>query len=218
MITDFLQFVKSIRIGDAIGIEYGYQKHSKVFEALGKNKYVDIFYSQQERLYRDMVYSRLQELRLNRVVCRVHGSKGKRCVAHDEFLEHGNKICSNFPMPGTALGFAFQSQYVGISLQCRQFSDLWYTTMWKGDVSRDYNNCIQPGMTPERQLLYELFRLTKTHRILATRLMFSKDWGKKLKSMTTVALKRSKIESTINEALRYGIDALLVDPLLVYIT
>ena len=39
--------------------------------------------------------------------------------------------------------------------------------------------------------------------------MFSKDWGKILKSMTTVALKRSKIESTINETLRTSADDFL---------
>ena len=96
MAGDFLKFVEGYRLGDAIAIEYGYAKHSPVWEALGQNKYVEIFYGQQETLYRDNTYSRLMEVRINRCVRRYAGSTGRRCVAQDEFLEHGNRIFQNF--------------------------------------------------------------------------------------------------------------------------
>ena len=82
----------AFRLGDAIAIEYGYKKHSPVWEFLGQHKYVEIFYSQQETLYQDTVFSVLQEIRMNRVVWRYHANSGKRIVAHDEFLEHGNRF------------------------------------------------------------------------------------------------------------------------------
>ena len=76
-------------------------------------------------------------------------------------------------------------------------------------MSGDYNECIQPRMTPERQLLYEIFRLAKAHRILPTREKFSKDWGKKMKPNITVALKRTRLESAINDTVRTSADDIL---------
>ena len=96
---DFLEFVTAYRVGDAISIEYGYDKHSPVFNILGQNKYVDIDFGQKEELYRDFPFSRLQEVRINRVVRRYNGATGKRCSGQDEFLEHGNRNFSEFPMP-----------------------------------------------------------------------------------------------------------------------
>ena len=68
MAGDFLNFVEAYRVGDSISIEYGYGKHSPVWQALGQKKYVEIFYGQQETLYRDNPYSRLMEVRINRCV------------------------------------------------------------------------------------------------------------------------------------------------------
>ena len=106
MSFDFLEFVNAYRIGDAITIKYGYQKHLPVFLALGKNTYVGITYSQQEKCYRDNPYSMLQDLRINRFVWQYHPGTGKRCVAQDEFLEHGNKFYAEFPMPCSLEAFA----------------------------------------------------------------------------------------------------------------
>ena len=96
MSHDLFEFIEAYRIGDSITVEYGYQKQAPVWLVLGQHKYVDIFYSQQEVLYRDNPYSRLQELRINRFVRRYHSDTGKRCVCHDEFLEHGNRFFSEF--------------------------------------------------------------------------------------------------------------------------
>ena len=71
-------------------IEVGYQQHAPRAEALGQNKYVEVWLGQQDSLYRDHPYSRLQECCMNRVVRRYDAATGKRCVGHDEFMEHGN--------------------------------------------------------------------------------------------------------------------------------
>ncbi len=42
MAYNLLKFVNAFRIGDAIIIKHGYEKHSPVFEILGQNKYVEI--------------------------------------------------------------------------------------------------------------------------------------------------------------------------------
>ena len=94
MSYDFLRFVDGYRMGDSIAIEVGYNKQVPVWQALGQNKYVDITHSQNETLYWDSTYSILQEIRGTRTVRRYHGKTGKRRVAHDEFLEHGNRFFS----------------------------------------------------------------------------------------------------------------------------
>ena len=95
MSFNFIEFETAYRVGDSIALEAGYQKHAPIWVVLGQSKYEEIFYSQQECLYRDYPYSRLQELRINRVVRRYAGILGKRCVAHDEFLENGNHFFLN---------------------------------------------------------------------------------------------------------------------------
>ena len=124
MSYDFLEFVQAYRIGDAVSIEFGYQTHVSVWQAIGQLKHVEIFYGQQESLYRDIFFYRLQEIRINCVVRQYHTSTGKRCVVHDEFLEHGNCFFSNFPVPESLTSFAFQSNYVGIGLMCKRHTDL----------------------------------------------------------------------------------------------
>ena len=73
-----------------MAIEYGYSKHSTVWKALGQNKFVKILRSQQETLYQNFTISMLQELKVNRIVRRYCGATDNHCVAHDDFLEHGN--------------------------------------------------------------------------------------------------------------------------------
>ena len=163
---NLLDFIDAYRIGDAIAIEYRYQKHSTVWKALNQSKYVEIFLGQQETLYQYHPYSQLMELRLSRVVWRYHGSTGKRCVAQDEFLEleHGNRFFSEFPMPKSLIGFADQSLYIGVELMCKQFATQWYTTSFKPDDSTlDYTSRVKLSTTPERKLVYEVFSLLGTY-------------------------------------------------------
>ena len=131
MAHDFLEFVNAYRLRDAIAIEIGYQHHAPRAQELGQKKYVEIWMRQQEVLYLNNQYSRLQEWRMNRVVRRYDRATGERCVAHDEFLEHGNGFFSKFPMPRSLVGFIEQSVYVGFGLWCRAYTDRWYTTAWK---------------------------------------------------------------------------------------
>ena len=115
---------------------------SPVWMALGQHKYVNIWYGQQETLYRNYPFSKLQEVRINRVMRRC---ARKNCVAHDEFLEHGNRFFSEFLMPRSLEGFVSQSVYVGVGLQSKEFSDMWYTTRFKGDDKKSYNKSVAWG-------------------------------------------------------------------------
>ena len=50
MANDYLEFVALYRVGDAVMVEYGYQKHTPAWEIMGQNKYVEIQWRQQEVL------------------------------------------------------------------------------------------------------------------------------------------------------------------------
>ena len=89
---DFLEFVTAYRVGDAIDIECNYQKHSSIWQAIGQHKYIDIFFVRQEYIFHNNPFSLLQEIRRSMVVRRYHDNAGKRCVAHNEFLEHGIRV------------------------------------------------------------------------------------------------------------------------------
>ena len=70
------------RLGDAVIIEVGYQKHAPRAEVLGHNEYVQIRLRQQEVLYQDNPYLRLQEFLINQVVRRYDAaSSGSNCDA-----------------------------------------------------------------------------------------------------------------------------------------
>ena len=151
-------------IGDSIAIEHDYQTFAPFWKMTGQTKYIDIWLGQQETLYRDHPYLRLQELCLNRVVCRYNATTGKRCVAQDEFLEHGNRFFSEFPMPMSLIDFASQSQYIGVGLKSKVHNKRWYTTKSKPeDETPDCSSTVKPCMTPEQMLVYEVFSLLKTH-------------------------------------------------------
>mmetsp|Transcript_30942 Transcript_30942/g.64852 ORF Transcript_30942/g.64852 Transcript_30942/m.64852 type:complete len:93 (+) Transcript_30942:184-462(+) len=67
-------------------------------------------------------------------------------------------------MPNSLVGFANQSQYVGLGLKCKQFMNRWYTTNFKSeDEAPSYSRTLKPLMVPERQLVYEVLALLKTH-------------------------------------------------------
>ena len=131
---------------------------------------------------------------MNRVVRRYHSDTGKRCVPQDEFLENGNRFFSAFPMPKTLTSFAFQSQYVGLGLMSKRFTDLWYTTSRSGDVPRDYTKHVPSMMTPERRLLFQAFCLLKTHIVDPTRKIFNMDYVLSIKNKLSVDLARETLE------------------------
>ena len=131
---------------------------------MNQNKYVDIFLGQQETLYRESPFSRLKEVRTNYVVRRYHALTGKQCADQDEFVEHGNRFFSEFPMPKTLSGFANQSVYVGVGLMCKQFTSTWYITNYFNQAkTADYKRTAVPSMSPEKKLVYEVFSLLHTH-------------------------------------------------------
>ena len=171
MSYDFLQFAEAYRLGDAAAIEYGYNKHLDVFQCNGQNKYVDICFAQNETDYLDSHYSMLQELRLNRCVRRYID---KRFFAQDEFLEHGNHFFSEFATPKKSVAaFENNSNYVGLGMKSRVFSDMWYSTTWKKDKEPSYRKNVAPCMTPEKRLCYQIFVQLNTHVVDANRVKFT---------------------------------------------
>ena len=96
MAHNFLEFVIAYGLRDVIVIEIGYQQHAPGAQEMGQKKYVEIWLRQQEVLYLDNAYSRLQEWQMNCVVRRYDRATGKRCVAHDTFLEHDKVFFQTF--------------------------------------------------------------------------------------------------------------------------
>ena len=209
MANDYLEFVSAYRVGDSVMIEFGYQKQCPSWMIMGQNKYVEITLRQQEVLYRDNKYSRLQECRMNRVVRRCHGNKNKRCVAQDEFLEHGNRFFSEFPMPRSLVGFAGQSRYVGPGLRCKRFCDTWYTTTFKGDVGDDYDRTVAPSMTPEKKMVYEIFKLLDTHK-QSDRNQPKIGYVMSIEKKLSTNLRRKVLERAMKEPPKTSVDDLLV--------
>ena len=74
--------------------------------------YVAITHAQNETLYWDSPHRMPQEIWNTRTVRRYHSRTGKRRVAQNEFLEHGNRFFAEFSMPKTLVSFALQSNYV----------------------------------------------------------------------------------------------------------
>ncbi len=116
-----------------------------------------------------------------------------------EFLEHGNRFFSEFPMPKSLISFAFQSNYVGIGLMCKRYTDLWFSTSFKGDVERDYNNHVESMMTPERKLVYQFFCLLNTHICDPTRMFFHIDYVLSIKDRLSINLTRETFKRSMKE-------------------
>ena len=145
---------------------------------------------------------------MNRFARRCHGNTGKRCVCQDEFLEHGNRFFSDFPMPRTLESFAQQSLYVGPGLRCRKFCDTWYTTKFNGNVAADYTATVEPVMTPEKKLVYEVFRLLNTHKQMG-REQPSLLYVMSIKKDIKTDLRRKKLEGAMKDRSKAPVDEML---------
>ena len=124
---------------------------------------------------------------------------GKNCVAQDEFLEHGNRFFSEFPMPRSLKGFANQSVYVGVGLKSKEMSDMWYTTQFKRNTDASYNKSVPPCMTPEKRLLYEVFTLLNTHHCDNRRVSLQINFITSIRSKLKTDLKRSKLDNAMKD-------------------
>ena len=102
-------------------------------------------------------------------------------------------------MPRSLEGFANQSVYVGVGLQSKEFSNMWYTTRLKRDDDKSYNKSVAPCMTPEKQLLYEAFTLLRTHHCDSRRVSFSMNFITSIKKDLKTELKRSKLKNSMRD-------------------
>ena len=118
-------------------------------------------------------------------------------MAVDEFLKHGNRFFSNFPMPKSLASFIGQSIYIGPGLACRRRVDLWYSSSWKEDVPRDYQSSVPPTMTREKRLIYEVFLLLKTHVVDRRRNDYPINYVTSVKDKISVELRRKVLEDAI---------------------
>ena len=106
---------------------------------------------------------------------------------------------TEFPMPKTRISFAFQSNYVGLGLVCKNYTDLWTSTVWSGDDVA-YTSSVAPCMTPERRLIYEVFCLLRTHIILTERINFKKTYVTSIRKLIKTELRWSVLEENIHKS------------------
>jgi len=119
-------------------------------------------------------------------------------------------------MPKSLESFAHQSLYVGVGLKCKQFTNRWYTTKSKKDKDASYTSTVAPCMTPERQLVYEVFCLMNTHIINPRRKSFEKNDVGKVSDKLTVDLRRDVLERSMKEAPVTSADSILATLSIVY--
>ena len=92
---------------------------------------------------------------------------------------------------------------------CRNFTDMWYTMSFKGDIPPNYTSTVAPTMSPEKMILYEVLTLLKTHVCDPTRLSITKTWVGSVKDDVTTDLKRNKLERQINDGPATSADSIL---------
>ena len=93
-------------------------------------------------------------------------------------------------MPKSLVGFANQSQYIGVGMMSKQFSDKWYTTKFKSeDVTADYTSTVKPCMTLEKKFVYQVFALLKTHVSDPSRQSFEIEYVSNAEKQITLELK-----------------------------
>lgn len=134
----------------------------------------------------------------------------KRSVAHDESLEHGNCFFSEFLMPRSLKSFEDQSNYVGLGLACKTFSNYWHsTTVGASDDKEVYSYNVAPVMTPEKKLVYEMFRLLGTDVVNANWVKFNKTYASSMEDQICVKLKRDVLERAMHDGPETSADDIL---------
>ena len=103
-------------------------------------------------------------------------------------------------MPKTLASFAFQSNYVGLGLLCKNFTDLWCSTVWHGDDEATYTSSVAPSMAPERKLIYKVFGLLQTHMSSVRRTKFKKIYVTSIRKQISVDIRRTVLESSMHES------------------
>ena len=94
---------------------------------------------------------------------------------------------------------AFQSNYVGLALMCKRFTDLWCSTSWRGNVDGTYCDSVPSNMTAERRVIYKVLMLLGTHRPDGTRSTFANTYISSIKSSISTELRREVLENNMKE-------------------
>jgi len=165
MSDDFQLFVDSYHSGDSILVERAYDWFVPVWAALGQKKYVAAYHDQIQQLLIAFPHSRLHELMINQFVRTHPSSADKGTVAHDEYMELGNRLFAMFPKMRLMRGYIRSGNYVGLAQKTKKFSQKPYrnrrpTTVKK--VSDKYGRVttrrgMKASQTQERKLIFEVF-------------------------------------------------------------
>jgi len=211
MSDDFFLFVQSYRCGDAIGIEQGYEWFVAAWTSLGQVKYVAAYHEQVAQLLVKHSYQMLMESRINRTVRPHPRSTGKSCIAHDEFLELGNRLFSMFAKAKSLKGMIRNGAFVGLAQKCKKHMQRYHKQEQDDNVTTKLrkicNGRVVPragspsDQTPERRFIYEsithLFdNRTTTNR---NRVLTNKTVANVQKLCKTI-LVRDKLEKRMKEA------------------
>ena len=92
---------------------------------------------------------------------------------------------------------------------CKRFIDLWCSTVWSGDADGTYKPHAPSCMTPERMLIYEVFKLSDTHNSDASRTDFEEKYVTSIKDMISTDLRREVLENSMKVSEEMSSDEVL---------
>ena len=139
-------FLKSVRDLDVPLIERLYVDMLPIWEATGSNKYVRLTLDLIETLYKKISFSQLQELRINKCI-RLYTQRSTEIsedcgTAMDAIAELVNKRLKQGKQAKDITGWNKQSELVGLTWRCVNFTDRNYTAKDHGeDIDDDYSGC-----------------------------------------------------------------------------
>jgi len=130
-------FLKSVRDLDVPLIERLYVDMLPIWEATGSNKYVRLTLDLIETLYKKISFSQLQELRINKCI-RLYTQRSTEIsedcgTAMDAIAELVNKRLKQGKQAKDIIGWNKQSELVGLTWRCVNFTDRNYTAKDHGE-------------------------------------------------------------------------------------
>ena len=124
-------------------------------------------------------------------------------------MEHGNRFFSEFALPAALKDFEQQSWYIVAGLMCRRFTSHWYNNRTTGEVELNHGKSVEPRMTPEKKLVYQVFVLLQTHVVQQERNSFALDYVLSIREKLDIDLMRPGLEKDMTDAHQTSADDIL---------
>jgi hypothetical protein len=124
-------------------VERAYDWFVPAWASLGQKKYVAAYHDQLHQLLIKFAFDRLHEVRLNRFVRTHPRSANKGTVAHDEYMELGNRLFAMFPKMRSLKGYIRSGTYVGLAQKTKKFSQKYYRNMRKTTERRNWTSLVE---------------------------------------------------------------------------